>query len=543
MPKMCSLKAKLALLLLVLMLLLTGSAYAAPTATPVPSLPPFDESVPVYDESNPSVLYPDQLYAQSCILINQDTGDVLFQKNADMRMNPASTTKIMTILLALEYGDINRVVTIPKEAAEVPLDSSMVPITVGEEMTFLDLLYGFMLKSGNDAGNAIAVLVAGSVDGFVDMMNDRAAELGCTNTHFVNAHGYTAEGHYTTARDMARITQEAMKFDIFRKIVAAGEYTMNPSSLRGEMIVRNSNMLVTWGSPYRYQYATGVKTGTTSAAGQCLVGSATKTIGTSSKVNLISVVFKSTVVFPHAKWQDTVRLMEYGFSQYQTYTFQQLYEMMNVVVPISGAAAGDPSGGMIKMEAVLNRTGHYERTILRSELNQLRADFESRVKIDYTHNLTAPIEEGTLIGRLTFTPENGEKLTAILVSDRAVAAAPNAQQSLSIGDWISANMPPWVWWLLGALVVCIVVLMISRMVAAAQRRKRRRLARERARARKAAQARRAAVQGNRPPQNRPPQGRPVQGRPPQNRPPQSRPPQSRPPQGRPPQNPPRRPVK
>ncbi len=370
------------------------------------------------------------------------------------------------------------------------------------------------------------------------MMNERAAELGCRNTHFVNAHGYTAEGHYTTARDLARITKEAMKHSTFRKIVAAGEYTMNPSSLRGEMIVRNSNMLVTWGSEYRYKYATGVKTGTTSAAGQCLVGSATKTVGTGHEINLISVVLKSTVVFPHAKWQDTVRLMEYGFAQYQTYDFQHLYGMMNIVVPISGAAEGDPSGGMIKLNAIMNRTGHYEKTILKSQLPALFEDFKSRVKIEHTRELVAPIDNGTVIGRLTFTPETGDVLTAVLVADRSVAAAPSVRQNLSIGDWVKANIPPWGKWVMWALVACIVLLIISRIVAAAQRAKRRRIARERARARKAAQAaaaRRAAAQG------RHPQSRPPQGRPPQGRPPQSRPPQSRPPQGRPPQNPPRYP--
>jgi len=280
-------------------------------------------------------------------------------------------------------------------------------------------------------------------------------------------------------------------------------------------------MLVTWGSEYRYKYATGVKTGTTSAAGQCLVGSATKNIG-SQDVNLISVVFKSTVVFPHAKWQDTVRLMEYGFAQYQTYDFSYLYNMMNIVVPISGAAADDPSGGMIKLNAIMNRTGSYERTILKSQLPALFEDFKNRVKIEHTRELMAPIENGTVIGRLTFTPENGEVLTAVLVSDRAVKAAPSVRQGISIGDWISNNMPPWIMWLLGALVACIVITIIARIIAAARRAKRRRLARERARARKAAQAaaaRRAAAQG------RHPQGRP----------------QSRPPQSRPPQNPSRRP--
>ncbi len=158
MPSMRRVKMCVCVLLTALMLLMSGQAFAAPTPTPVPSLPPFDASIPEYNENIPDQLTPDQLYAEAVILINQDTGDVLFEKNADRRMNPASTTKIMTILLALEYGDINSVVTIPKEAGQVPLDSSMVPVTVGEEMTFLDLLYGFMLKSGNDAAMPLRCL-------------------------------------------------------------------------------------------------------------------------------------------------------------------------------------------------------------------------------------------------------------------------------------------------------------------------------------------------------------------------------------------------
>ena len=483
------LRMTISFLVILMLLAVSSAAYAAPTATPVPSLPPMDDLTAEYDENNPAALTVYQLYAQSAILINQDTGEVLLEKAPDARMNPASTTKIMTILLALEYGDINSVVTIPKEAADIPLDSSVVPLTVGEEMTFVDLLYGFMLKSGNDAGNAIAVLVAGSVDAFVDMMNDRAQELGCTNTHFVNPHGYTAEGHYTSARDMARITQEAMKHSLFRKIVSVGEYTMNASSMRGEMIIRNSNMLVTWGSPYRYENATGVKTGTTSAAGQCLVGSATD-----KGINLISVVFKSTVVFPHAKWQDTVRMMEYGFAQYQTYNFQQLYDMMNVVVPISGAAEGDPSGGMIGLNALMNRTGSYEKTIIQSDLGELVEDFRSRVQIEYTTDLVAPVEVGTIIGKLTFTPEEGEVITALLVADRSVAAAEKAIVNVPLTQWIAEVVPGWLLILIGVFFLLLVIVIISRMIAAAQRRKRRRLARERARRRaaQAAQARKRA---------------------------------------------------
>lgn len=469
-----------ALLLALCFFVFSSAALAAPTPTPVPSLPPFDETVPEYSDERPDSLTQDQLYAQSAILINQDDGQVLMEKNADVRMNPASTTKVMTALLALEYGDLNSVVTIPNEAADIPEDSSKVPVTPGEEMNFIDLMYGLMLRSGNDAANAIAVIIAGSVDAFVDMMNDRAVELGCTNTHFVNPHGYTAEGHYTTARDMAIMTRAAMQHPTFRKIVSSSQYVMNQSSMRSELTIGNSNALVTYGSEYRYRYATGVKTGTTSAAGQCVVGSATK-----NGINLISVVFKSTVAFPHAKWQDTTRLMEYGFSQYETYSFQELYEQLNVVVPISGAAADDPSGGMVRLNALMNRTGSYERTVFKANLPQLIDEFRSHVQIDYTRDLVAPIEVGTIIGRLTFTPEEGDVITAVLVADRSVAAQPAAPgEREPLMQWLLRVTPDWLLIIIGFFLLFAVILVIARIVVAAQRRKRRRLARARREARR-----------------------------------------------------------
>ena len=484
---MQKLRICIALLLTAALLAFSTCAYAAPTPTPVPTLPPFEETVPAYDENNPGALRIDQLYSEAAILIDQYSGEVLLEKNADRRMNPASTTKIMTALLALEYGDLNSVVIIPDEAANIPKDSSVVPVTPGEEMTFQDLLYGFMLKSGNDAGNAIAVIIAGSVDAFVDMMNDRAAELGCTNTHFVNPHGYTAENHYTTARDIAAITQEAMKHETFRNIVSSSIYKMDASSLRAEVYIGNSNYMLSSSSEYYYEYATGVKTGTTSAAGQCLVGSATK-----NGINLISVAFKSTVSFPHAKWQDTERMMEYGFAQYHTYSFQQLYSMASIVVPISGAAEDDPSGGMVKLNALLNRAGNYETTVYHKDLDRLLSDFRSRLTAQYTRELVAPIEEGALMGNLTFTADDGTTLTALLVADRSVAAAKKQSSPFSLTGWINRTIPVWLQIIIAVFALFFAVLCIGRSIITAREKRRRRIARERARARKAAQARRMA---------------------------------------------------
>ena len=145
---------------------------------------------PIYfDESAPLALSEDDLYAKACIVMEATTGNVLFAHEADTQLYPASTTKIMTLLLALERGGLDQEITIPACAADVPKDSSLVPVYEGEQMPFLDLLYGLIIRSGNDAANAVAELCAGSVDAFVARMNARAYELGMTGTHFVNPHG------------------------------------------------------------------------------------------------------------------------------------------------------------------------------------------------------------------------------------------------------------------------------------------------------------------------------------------------------------------
>lgn len=461
-------KKTAAWLLMLTLLLACLPGVSRAESTPQVTLPPLGENVAPYSEENPGALTADQLYAESCILINQADGRVLFEKNADAQMNPASCTKIMTLLLAVEYGNFYEIVRIPDSAADIPEDSSKIPVTVGEEMTFQDLLYGFMLRSGNDGSNAIATIVSGSVEAFVARMNERAQELGLTHTHFMNAHGYTEEGHYTTARDMAELTRYAMGNSFFRKIVGTGQYTMAASNLRAEYTIENSNELVVYGAKNRYRYATGVKTGTTSAAGQCLVSSATK-----NGIDLIAVCFKSTVAFKDAKFQDSVRLLEYGYSRYREYSFLDLYGMLNLTLPISDAAADDPSGGVIGLTAMLNRAGDYSVTIYDEDLDEYLAGLEDKMHIEYTHSLRAPIEAGTVIGSLTFEPEAGEVLTAVLVSDRAVTARPAVfSASLPSVSELWQKTPLWLKALMGfALLFAVILLLAS---AAERRRKKRR---------------------------------------------------------------------
>ena len=237
---------------------------------PEPTLQP---DAPAYNADHPEDLTPDQLYALSAILITEDKGEVIFEKDADEIRYPASTTKILTVLLGiLMVDDLEQIVTVSETALMVPEDSSTMKLKADEEIRLIDVLYGTMMLSGNDGANVIAETVSGSVDRFVDLMNETAKAYGCTSTHFVNAHGYHDDNHYTTARDMAIITRQAMQNETFREIARAVTYSIpRTNKQRARTITTRSEYMLTGSeekpNKYYYEYATGVKTGSHSHSG------------------------------------------------------------------------------------------------------------------------------------------------------------------------------------------------------------------------------------------------------------------------------------
>ena len=253
-------------------------------------------------------LYEDDLVCASCVLMDAYTGEILFSKNPDAKRYPASTTKIMTLLVSIENCDGREIVTVPACASDVTLDSTRVPVYPGEKMPMMDLWYGLIFNSGNDAANAIAYLTSGSIDKFVAEMNKKAAELGMTNTHFANAHGLHNTQHYTTARDMAKLTFYALDIDLFREITFSTGYTMQPTSLRGELVLDHHYGITDYASKYYYPYARGIKTGWHTKAGQCYIGAADK-----DGYELIAVVLSSGGNKAD-KWVDAKKLFEYGFA-------------------------------------------------------------------------------------------------------------------------------------------------------------------------------------------------------------------------------------
>ncbi len=213
--------------------------------------------------------------AEAAGLFSVDDQSVLFQKQPFEPMHPASITKIMTALLAVKYGNPDEAVTVGDEVIIREAGASMCNIKSGETLTLEQLLYGLMLPSGNDAGNAIAVHMGGSVEGFSSMMNQEARKLGATDTHFLNPHGLTEDTHLTTVYDLYLILNEALKYPLFRDIISTAEYTADYRDAEGnakQQIWYNSNKYITGAETVPDGlHVIGGKTGTTNAAGYCLI--------------------------------------------------------------------------------------------------------------------------------------------------------------------------------------------------------------------------------------------------------------------------------
>jgi len=258
-----------------------------------------------------------QLNAHAAIVIDAEDGEEIFAKNADTIMYPASTTKIMTALLAVELGELDELVTVGNEVNLIAWDSSRAHLQVGDELSLRDLVYGMMLASGNDAAYSIAVHIARTHEGdsslspqraikvFCKLMNERAKEIGANSTNFVNPDGYPHASHYTTARDLALIMAHAMKYEDFRQFDSTASYTTDSLVGSTGRSWRNGNYLIRSDSEFYYSKAVGGKTGYTVPAGFTMVATAAQ-----GSLELVAVALKTDA---DGRWLDTTRLLEFGF--------------------------------------------------------------------------------------------------------------------------------------------------------------------------------------------------------------------------------------
>jgi len=303
--------------------------------------------------------------AQSAILIDARSGRVLLEYNPHIKLPMASTTKIMTALIALEKGDLNDKIKIGADTVDI--EGSSIYLCEGETLSLEDLLYGLMLRSGNDSSLAIANHIGGNPQSFSNMMNGRAKQIGANNTNFMNPHGLHDDNHYSTAYDLALITREAMDMDDFKKII--GTRLWKATREKNNLFYNKNKTL------WEYEGGDGVKTGYTQRAGRCLVSSATR-----DGAQLISVVLNDKNWF-----QNSYKLMDYGFENFKTY----------VIVD---------SNQHIKNINILNGNKNSVPIVTKeSFLYPLMEDEPEKVKIDISlpEVIEAPVKKGDPVGEVT----------------------------------------------------------------------------------------------------------------------------------------------
>ncbi|MBR5536062.1 MAG: D-alanyl-D-alanine carboxypeptidase [Clostridia bacterium] len=339
-----------------------------------------------------AVTNPPMTQAGAVLLINADTGDILYGKNENQRMFPASTTKIMVALLALEKLELDELVTASASAVSIlPPGHTNIGIKSDESLSVRQLLYGLMLASAGDAANVLGERISGSVDEFVKLMNTRALELGMKNTNYMNASGAHSPLHYTTASDMALLAREVMKNEIFREIVKTDVYIIPPTEkYEEERRLLNTNHLVSKkrSSKYFYKYATGIKTGFTNDAKRCLVASAEK-----NGISLITVVLGADVVdLQMMDFVDTTNLFEYGFANYKN---------ENLVTK-----------GSIVAQAPIKSAKGENRVLLEAggNVSKLIGIDEALGEITHTDtinkNIKAPVARGEVLGQAEYFVDN-----------------------------------------------------------------------------------------------------------------------------------------
>lgn len=411
--------------------LLSAPALAQPTAAAAPApLPAGTASPRDWNEYAPEgSLLPDKIKGDSAILIDANTGKVLFEKNADDKRYPASTTKIMTCLLALEsgtnLGGIVKIGNLPK--TDFINDAENIGLKNGEKIIFKDLLAGMMVYSGNDAADAVAIAVGGSIDHFVGMMNQKAQELGMTGTHYTCTNGLSDDtDHYTTPRDMATLAMAAEKYPEFVKLVSYSKYKMSPTNKHPSPTAWTTTNHLLLDDQYGYQYATGIKTGYTGMAQSSLVSSAKK-----SGMSLIAVDMH--VENRPDMWTDSVTMFEYGFQYYDTVDLKKLLTDRTYPMAVKGAESADPGNG--SLDLILKPQGQAFITDSRDVIQKLKGDPSQLQQVAAITKDTAPIASGETVGTVTYYYGGNPVLTCSLVASRNVNAmatpAPSDSPALS----------------------------------------------------------------------------------------------------------------
>lgn len=401
------------------------------------------------------------ILANAVCLMEMNTGKVLYAKNADARVHPASTTKIMTVLLAVEAAEkgqvrLDDVFTAPDGLFfDIPADGSNQDIRPGEEMTYEDILYCAMVTSASEACNWIAVILAGDPASFVEMMNTRARELGCANTHFVNTHGITDNDHYVSASDMALIFAEAMGHEEFAKIAATQSYLVPATNISDPRQLTNTNRLLGQGG-YYYQYCTGGKTGYTEAAGNCLVSSASN-----EGLDLVAVVL-GTDADTEDRFTESARLFDWGFANFSYRTVLETTKLLSETPVAMGSEA----------DSVVLRADLPVIALVDNDMPEAELTYKITVYSEQSGEpLEAPVKAGDVLGEVDVYWGDEYLGSTSLVANTTVTLAKGAFIRREIGEFFG-NI--WV-----RLVIVVLVVLFALYIALVIRYNRARKAKQR----------------------------------------------------------------
>lgn len=361
--------------------------------------------------------------AKAALIVEKNTGKIIYEKDINEQNYPASTTKILTAILTIENCDLEETATVSQNAiSKVPTSYVVAPLYVGEEMKVKDLLYALMLKSSNDAAYVLAEHVGGSVDGFAEMMNNKAKEIGCKNTHFVNPNGIDNKNHYTTAYDMYLITNYVMKNETFAKIVSTYQYTLPATNKHSasDRIMKNTNNFVNPNSEYYDKKVKGVKTGTTDLAGNCLI-----TDSADNRLEFITVVLGAET--SNSKFNESSKMIEYAFNNY---TVSDLHKKGDVIKNVEVKNATDETKNLNLVIsddiAVMNNVS--------VKVNEIEPE------IVLNDNIVAPISKGQELGTIKYNVDGLEYNAKLLAESDVEVKTYYVQIGIGVGVFVVVLM-------------------------------------------------------------------------------------------------------
>ena len=407
----------------------------------------------------------------AAMLIELNSGTTLYALDPYEQNYPASLTKVMTCWLALEYGNLDDVLTVSETAMQNLHESgSTSGLEVGEQMRLEDMLYCMMLESANETCNVIAEYVSGDVESFVNLMNQTAAELGCTGTHFANPHGLHDENHYTTAYDLSLIVRAALENENFRTICTTASYDLPATNLHEGRTLSTTNklMLNTVGSGYYYSKAAGIKTGFTTPAQCCLISTASN-----GNLDLLCVIMGAPLIqdenenWVYRNFPEAINLFEYGFDHYKIAT------VMSTLYPVAEVQVNQSAGAQTVALAPTQEV----RTIIDADYDADEIILD--INIPNT-TVNAPVEAGDVLGTVTVSYQGMILGRSNLAAITSVSRSEITHKAESTKAYVEDNWWKWLVGILLTVVILLVAYIVLMQVIRRQQRKRKVAARRRA---------------------------------------------------------------